>query len=182
MDHPDAAQVERTHQELLERWRVAMNLVGPGPSDPHFDDSRAVAQALEARGRWADLGSGAGFPGIALAAWNPDAEVTLVESRSKRAAFLERAVRKTALPNAAVFHGRVEQLESAAWDGLVSRAFANPPAVLEHARRLLVAGGRLAFMLAKEAVEPPPGFTLEGHHDYRIEGRVRRLTVLRFEG
>lgn len=180
-DLPDPLEIERIHQELLERWRSAMNLVGPGSSDIHFDDSRVVAQALAAQGRWADLGSGAGFPGVALAAWNPEAQVTLVESRAKRAAFLQRVIRQCDLPNASVFHGRVEQLEHAAWDGLISRAFAAPPAVLEHARRLLVDGGRLGLMVAREQVTPPPDFALVSRQSYRACDRSRSLTVLSYK-
>jgi 16S rRNA (guanine(527)-N(7))-methyltransferase RsmG len=181
-EHPNATEVERIHRELLELWRTAMNLVGPGSAKIHFADSRAVARLIAARGRWADLGSGAGFPGIAIASHNPDAHVHLVESRSKRAAFLQRVVQQAGLPNATVFHGRVQALESGCWDGIISRAFAAPAAVLEHARRLLVPGGRLYLMLAHEQVEAPPDFTLQAHHDYRAGGRERRLTALTYIG
>ncbi|MDP6932876.1 MAG: class I SAM-dependent methyltransferase, partial [Myxococcota bacterium] len=88
---------ERTHRDILERWREAMNLVGPGPVDVHFLDAIHAVQGLEARGRWVDLGSGAGFPGIALAARHPRASVLLVESRQKRAAFLEQVVGEAGL-------------------------------------------------------------------------------------
>ena len=179
-EHPDASTVEHTHRELLQRWRGAMNLVGPGSADIHFKDSNAVARLLEARGRWADLGSGAGFPGVAIAARHPQAEVSLVESRSKRAAFLQRVVQQAGLPNATVFHGRVQELEGGCWDGIISRAFAAPEA--EHGRRLLQPGGRLCLMLAREQVEPPPDFRLEAHHDYRAGGRERRLTALVYIG
>ena len=181
-DHPDAREVERIHHDLLERWRGAMNLVGPGSTDIHFADARAVAQRLDATGRWADLGSGAGFPGVAMAAWNPAADVCLVESRAKRAAFLKRVVQQARLSNATVHHGRVEGLEPRTWDGIISRAFAAPEAVLEHARRLLVPKGRLVLMLAKERVEPPDDFSLEIRQEYRVCGRDRCLTALRFLG
>ena len=52
---------ERIHLELLEKWRAAMNLIGPGPAEHHFMDARGAVASLGARGRWADLGSGAGF-------------------------------------------------------------------------------------------------------------------------
>jgi len=180
-DHPEVKQVEQVHRDLLEQWRVAMNLVGPGSTKIHFADSRAVARALKPSGRWADLGSGAGFPGVALAAWNPDVHVTLVESRSKRAAFLRRVVKRSGLTNAEVFHGRVESLDPAQWDGLVSRAFAAPPAVLDHARRLLVPGGCVALMLAREEVDPPDDFELMAHLDYQAGGRERRLTTFSYK-
>ena len=58
MDWTDA---ERAHQALLERWRTAMNLVGPGDPEHHFVDSAAAVSGLPAVGRWIDLGSGAGL-------------------------------------------------------------------------------------------------------------------------
>jgi 16S rRNA G527 N7-methylase RsmG len=73
------------HRTLLEKWRKAMDLVRPGrPLDPHFDDARQAVTRLPRAahpagqalaGRWADLGSGAGFPGVALAVLHPGAEV-----------------------------------------------------------------------------------------------------------
>jgi 16S rRNA (guanine527-N7)-methyltransferase len=181
-EHPDPRTVQRRHQALLEQWRGAMNLVGPGSTDIHFEDSEAVARALEPLGRWADLGSGAGFPGVALAAFNPAVRVTLVESRAKRVAFLRRVLQQSGLANADIFHGRVEDLEAGAWDGLVSRAFAAPPAVLDHARRLLRPQGRVALLLAREEVEPPPDFRLRQQLDYRAGDRDRSLTVLSYIG
>jgi len=173
----DPAQVRRAHQALLERWRGAMNLVGPGPTDLHFEDSEAVARLLQAQGRWADLGSGAGFPGVAVATWNPASQVTLVESRQKRAAFLTQVLRAADLPNAAVYHGRVEALPEGAWDGVVSRAFAPPPLFLQHARRLLAPGGRAALLLARGGPTDFPGLTLQSLQTYRAGGRNRRLAL-----
>ena len=78
------------HRDLLSKWRGAMDLVGPGPLDPHFQDAKGAVDKLDPTGQWADLGSGAGFPGIAMAALWPNAHVTLVESRLKRATFLKK--------------------------------------------------------------------------------------------
>src|SRR6188508_238668 len=52
----DRGSVEAIHRALLEKWRNAMDLVGPGPLDVHFEDSRAGVEGLGATGRWADLG------------------------------------------------------------------------------------------------------------------------------
>lgn len=154
-----------------------MNLVGPGPASVHFDDSEAVAKALAPTGRWADLGSGAGFPGIALAAHHPQATVVLVESRAKRAAFLQRAVRRCRLPNATVFHGRAEALEEGAWDGVISRAFAQPEVFLAHASRLLVPGGQAVSLLATGDPPQHASLRLERCVDYPLADRTRRLAI-----
>lgn len=79
-----------THRRVLEQWRGAMNLVGPGPIAPHFADSEAALAGLDPVGRWVDLGSGAGFPGLVLAAMYPSVAVDLVDSRKKRCVFLAR--------------------------------------------------------------------------------------------
>ena len=101
---------EDAHLQLLTRWRGAMDLVGPGPLDPHFIDAVEAVEGLAVSGRWADLGSGAGFPGISLAARHPDAEVLLVERRQKRAVFHNQVLAAAALENATVLRQRVETL------------------------------------------------------------------------
>lgn len=168
-DHPAFA----IHRALLEKWRGAMDLVGPGPVDPHFDDAVAAVRWLDARGRWADLGSGAGFPGVALAALHPEAQVTLVERRQKRAAFLDEVVAATKLPNARVWVGDAARLPPGL-DGLVSRAFLPPAELLPLAARLLRPGGSLVLLFAREEHEPPPGWARFHVERYTIEGRPRR--------
>ena len=76
-----------------------MDLIGPGPMEPHFEDANHAVQNLHAQGLWVDLGSGAGFPGIALAAHHPQAHVLMVESRQKRVFFLKNVIQKSQLSN-----------------------------------------------------------------------------------
>ena len=167
---------EEIHRALLERWRKAMNLVGPGPVEPHFIDAMGAVAGLEAVGRWADLGSGAGFPGIALAARFPSASVLLVESRAKRATFLAQVIREAQLDNASVFHGRVEDL-STGFDGIISRAFRPPEAYLADAQRLLTPGGRAVLLSG----DPPPmfeGWVVEETVEYAVADGTRTRTSL----
>ncbi len=177
MTSPDPRQVRQVHQDLLQRWRRAMNLVGPGPLEPHMDDAEQAARLLQPQGRWADLGSGAGFPGIALAAWHPAAQLLLAESRRKRAIFLGQVIRASGLANAQVFHGRVEDLPAASFQGAIARAFARPPQALRQARRLLEPGGQAVLLLAHE---PPPelsGMELLRQASYAVEQRSRSLAI-----
>lgn len=159
-----------------------MDLVGPGPTAPHFDDAREVAAWLApqiANGEvWADLGSGAGFPGVALAAHCPQARVWMVERRQKRAAFLETVAAEGRLTNAEIRCASVDDLPGGALDGVISRAFAPPPEVLVHARRLLRPGGRLVLMLALEGVPAGGGFSEAGALAYRVDGKDRRAVLL----
>lgn len=166
------------HRRLLERWRQAMDLVGPGPLDPHFDDSVAVAGQLSPRGRWIDLGAGAGFPGVALAALHPAAQFTLVERRQKRAAFLREVIHSAALRNAQVLESDVDAVAGAAWDGVISRAYKPPTDYLADARRLLRPGG-LAVLLAIDEAPVVDGLTILSRHAYTVDQRSRLLVSYR---
>ena len=97
--------VERlwVHYRELARWNPTVSLVGPGTADEiverHYGESLAAVPLLEPQWRVVvDVGSGAGFPGIVLAAAVPSLEVILVESRERKCAFLETVARKAALP------------------------------------------------------------------------------------
>lgn len=170
------------HEALLEKWRRTMDLVGPGPLTVHFEDSLAAVKWLEARGEWADLGSGAGFPGIALATVFPEARVTLVERRGKRCAFLEEVVAAMKLPNVVVRCADAASLEAGAWDGIISRAYLPPLAILELARGLLRPGGTVVLMLAREQPPIAEGFTMFHQERYLADGRERRAVGMRLTG
>ena len=115
--------------------------------DAHVADSMVALDLAVVRraGHIADLGSGGGFPGLALAIALPEAQVALVESVGRKTAFLERAVADMGLPNVDVVHARAE-----AWpeglgrhDLVTARALAPLPVLLEYAAPLLVPGGTL---------------------------------------
>lgn len=168
------------HRALLARWRAAMDLVGPGPLEPHFTDAAGAVAGLDAQGDWADLGSGAGFPGIALAAFHPGAAVDLVESREKRALFLEKVVAAAGLARARVRRCRTEELPDAAYDGVISRAYKPPPAFLEDAARLLRPGGQAVVLLGDEpGWVPPAGWALVERRRYPVPDGFRVRAVVR---
>lgn len=93
----------------------------------------------------ADLGSGSGFPGLALAVALPDAEVALVESQRRKCDFLERARVHADIENVLVVCSRVEEWSEGLGrnDVVVARALAAQPVVLEYAAPLLRTGGAL---------------------------------------
>ena len=169
-------EAECAHRTLLEKWRPAMNLVGPGPVDPHFEDAAGVVDGLKVQGSWVDLGSGAGFPGIALAARHPDATVTLVESREKRVAFLRAVVHATGLTNVRIFHGRTDAVEPG-FDGVISRAYRPPEAYLEDTHRLLSTDG-VAVLMSGEPPESLRGWAVQSTHRYAVGDQTRVRTVL----
>jgi 16S rRNA (guanine527-N7)-methyltransferase len=168
-------EAEKKHLALLEKWRKVMNLVGPGPVYDHFVDAAGSVEGLDATGRWADLGSGAGFPGVALAARYPNAHVVLIESRLKRAGFLKQVVMATGLSNLAVVHGRTEDVDSG-FDGVISRAYRPPADYLVDAARLLSPGGR-AVLLSGDPPPPMAGWTLRKTTQYPVRVGHRTQTV-----
>ena len=154
--------------------------VGLLPSIRHFEDAIGVVSGLEASGDWADLGSGAGFAGIALAAYCADARVVMAESRQKRATFLKRVVHAAGLANARVHHGRTEALEDGAWDGVISRAYKPPLDFLVDAARLLRPGGRAVLMLGADAeIELPESFEKLDSSLYPVADGQRQRVVVR---
>jgi 16S rRNA (guanine527-N7)-methyltransferase len=147
---------------------------------------------VRAARRIADLGSGAGWPGLALAAALPDAHVALVESAVRHCRYLERAVEAMGLRNAVVVHARAEAWPEgiAAHDLVTARALAAMPVLAEYAAPLLAPGGRLVAWktaLAPEeaageaAAAAALGLELEEVRPVRPfpEARDRELRVLR---
>ena len=113
--------------------------------DIHVADSLAGLEipALGEATTIADLGSGAGFPGLPLAIARPDVHVFLVESASRKTAFLAEAVRVTATTNAEVVHSRAEAWGERELDAVVARAVDSLAVLAEYAAPLLRVGGSL---------------------------------------
>lgn len=112
--------------------------------DVHVADSLSglELEVVRAARSIADLGAGAGFPGLALAAALPAAHVTLVESVGRKCAFMERAVAAAALTNVEVVCRRAEEW-SASVDLVTARALAPLAVIAEYAAPLLALGGSL---------------------------------------
>ena len=146
----------------------------------HVADS-LVALALEAllsARRIADLGSGAGFPGLAIAAALPQAEVSLIESQRRKCEFLARARAAAGLSNVSVVCARAEEWVEGrlANDAVLARALAAQPVVLEYAAPLLRIGGTLVDWRGRRDTEE------EGRADRAAaELGMRRVEVRRVE-
>lgn len=115
--------------------------------DTHLADSLVGLEldAVRSAGRIADLGSGSGFPGVALAIGLPVSEVELVEAQRRRCDYLERLCGGAGVGNARVVCARAEEWVGGieANDVVVARALASQPVVLEYAAPLLRLGGTL---------------------------------------
>ena len=130
--------------------------------DRHVADSLVAVELPGVREatRIADLGAGAGWPGLALAAVLPDAHVALVESVARRCRYLARAVEAGRLPNVEVVHARAEEWPDGigAHDLVVARALASLPVLCEYAAPLLQPDGLLvAWKGAPEPAEVAAG-------------------------
>lgn len=115
---PERLEKLRLYAKLLARWNRNINLTGPaaeaGVWSRHFHDSLQLGQFIpDPAQSLADLGSGAGFPGLALAVAGLADNVTLIESNRKKAEFLRHVSRETSVP-ARVICARAEAPETAA--------------------------------------------------------------------
>jgi 16S rRNA (guanine527-N7)-methyltransferase len=114
----------------------------------HVVDSLRAVRAFREGDRSAyDLGSGAGLPGVPIAIAKPGVQVVLVESRRRRAAWLESVLEELALENASVLNQRIERIErvAAPVDVCLARALGPVRRCWELARPLLGRGGRLVY-------------------------------------
>jgi 16S rRNA (guanine527-N7)-methyltransferase len=184
-----------TYVSLLFRWQARMNLVGPGELDDlwrrHIWDSAQLATlASVSASVWADLGSGAGFPGLVLAvmlADRPGFRMHLVESNTRKAAFLRESVRITGAP-VTIHAARAETLSPLEAEIITARALYPLPQLLDFFVRHRAPSGialfpkgegveaeltaaRLAWSLDAEVL---PSRSDPGGHILRIRSAQRR--------
>lgn len=168
---------------LLLRWNQTYNLTAvrdPGEMvTKHLLDSLAMHRHVDAiaaaGGALADLGTGAGLPGIPLAIAKPGLRVTLVESAGKKARFMREAVRQLGLNDMRVAESRIEALdEPGRYDAITARALATLPLIIELGGHLLKPGGRLLAMKGtypfEEIAALPPGWAVEETQVLHVPG------------
>lgn len=135
---------------LLKKWNKVYNLTAVRQEEQmvihHLLDSLAVLPYLWPR-NWLDVGCGAGLPGLVLAIVEREWSFTLVDSNSKKTAFVQQAAIDLGLKNVRVHSGRVESFSvDETFDGIISRAFSEPAVFVEKTCHLLGAGGGWAAM------------------------------------
>jgi 16S rRNA (guanine527-N7)-methyltransferase len=129
LDAAQLAQFGKLVTELI-KWNKAYNLTAIVQPDEilthHLLDSLAAQPDL-AGTTVADVGTGAGFPGLPLAIVNPQRRFTLIDAVDKKLRFIDHAARELGLGNVRTRHGRVEQLQGEVFDTVIARAFAPLP-------------------------------------------------------
>ena len=162
MFHVKHSLTSRPTQDLLAQWQRTINLVAPSTLPDiwsrHFANSaQLLALAPPGAKRWLDLGSGAGFPGLVVAlmlAGRRGARVALIESDTRKAAFLAEVARRTGAP-VDIYPLRIEksatQAKLGAIDVITARALAPLPRLLELAQPYFSTATVGLFLKGREA-------------------------------
>jgi len=185
---PPAQAKLLAYATLLYKWNKTYSLTAMREQDKavshHLLDSLTVLPFVPA-GSLLDVGSGGGMPGLPLAIAHPDLQVTLLDSNSKKTAFLRQAAIELALPNISVHCGRVEQYHPAiGFSAITSRAFSELADFVCLSRHLLAPNG---YWLAMKGVWPheeigrlPENIKVNAVHRLAVPGveGERHLVVL----
>jgi 16S rRNA (guanine527-N7)-methyltransferase len=172
--------------ELLERWAARLNLTAHRTAAAIAHrlvlDALALGCAVAdlPAGEVADLGSGAGFPGLPLAILWPERCVTLVEARERRHHFQRTAVRTLDISNVTPRHGRAEDLDPTPHALVVAQAAAAPEVALSWMGRWAAPGAFLAIpgTDVPAAVVSPPGVFHVETRSYCVPGGPNRTIWL----
>jgi 16S rRNA (guanine527-N7)-methyltransferase len=189
IDLPAATQQKLlAYLALLQKWNKTFALTAlRDPSiavSHHLLDSLAILPYMTFDSLL-DVGSGGGQPGIPLAIVRPELRVVLLDSNSKKTAFLQQAAIELGLTNIAVHCGRVEQYQpSSKFAAVVSRAFSELADFVTLSHQLLAPGGRWLAMKGvwphEEIARLPEGVSVEAVHRLEVPGveGERHLVIL----
>jgi 16S rRNA (guanine527-N7)-methyltransferase len=164
---------------LLRKWQRVHRLVGSAEPewvvDNLFLDSLLFLRVLPREAiSVADLGSGAGFPGIPIKIVKAELDMALIEARERRVSFLNAVIRETNLSGTRVFSGRAEDLSlTGLFEAVLMRCAGSIDRVLQSAKNLVVPGGRVIVAGPPAVHDIGPGEWLE------VEG-VRPGSIRRF--
>ncbi len=137
---------------LLMKWNQSLNLTAIRKESEilrlHIMDSASISPYLIGDSI-ADVGTGAGFPGLVLAALNPERNFTLIDSVSKKLSFVRMAMVELGLKNVILINDRCEKIQNLQFDCIVSRAFAPLERMVSWCLHLLKEDGTFIAMKAK---------------------------------
>ncbi|MBK1888494.1 16S rRNA (guanine(527)-N(7))-methyltransferase RsmG [Undibacterium sp. 14-3-2] len=179
---------------LLSKWNSVYNLTAI--RDPkemvkqHLLDSLSAAPAFKDAKNILDVGAGGGLPGMMLAIAYPDTRISMIDTVSKKTAFLTQAKTELGLSNVTVYTGRVESLQvKEKFDVITSRAFSELCNFINWSGHLLADGGQFIAMKgiapAQEIERLPEGWVVTGVQALSVPGLqaerhlvfVKKITV-----
>jgi len=135
----------------LKKWNKVYNLTAINEDSEiitkHFFDSLSVNGFIQNSQRILDVGTGAGFPGLILALFNPDKSFVLVDGVSKKISFLQEMIGKLNLKNVMALHIKVEEYKvTEQFDIIISRAFAEIKKMIKLTKHLIKVNGKFIAM------------------------------------
>jgi len=152
---PETAARLAGYRDLLLRWNTRINLISEETATEidqrHIADCAQLQPLLPPAGPIADIGSGAGLPGLVLAILQPDREINLVESDKRKGAFLVEASAQLKLPMVRVHPCRAENGKLPPLSAITARALAPLAILLPYADKFLAPGGVAVFPKGKTA-------------------------------
>jgi 16S rRNA (guanine527-N7)-methyltransferase len=175
---PERAEALLKLVDELEQGNALFNLTAirdrPGMLRKHVLDSLSVQPYLRG-GRVADVGTGAGFPGLALAIVNPQLRFTLIEATGKKARFVEQTAARIGSGNVLVVNSRAESYRPfELFDTVIARALSSLADFVAYAGHLCAPGGRLLAMKGKRPDEEisalPRSFRALAVHRLKVPG------------
>ena len=176
----------RTYVELLLRWNRRISLTAiESPEEivrTHFSESLlATMAAPDLHGRLADVGTGAGFPGLPLRMYIPDLHLTLIEPNAKKCAFLAEAIRALDLKAVEIIQRRYEDVRTPdpPFDIVTARALGQFQEFADWAESVLAPNGRVMVWTGpdgKSELERKKSWNW--HLPYVIPGSKHRLIVV----
>ena len=158
----------------LKKWNRVYNLTAIDEDSEiivkHFLDSLSVNQYIQHSERILDVGTGAGFPGLILALFNPKKSFVLLDGVSKKISFLQELIGKLNLKNAIAVHTKVEQYKVAEqFDMIISRAFADIKKMIKLTNHLMKDDGRFIAMKGPDVMSELDNINLPFvHYDITV--------------
>lgn len=185
------------YMNLLIEWNKKINLTAIiEPKEiilKHFVDSLTIAKYIEENKKVADVGTGAGFPGIPLKIYRKDLKITLIDSLNKRLNFLNEVISELELKEITTVHGRAEELGQnkeyrERFDIVTSRAVANLSTLSEYLIPFIKKDGKCIYMKtlevdeelqkAKKAIKTLGGKIINTDKFYLPESEIGRSIIV----
>lgn len=193
----DLSEKLEKYAELLKDWNEKINLTAilddEGIAVKHFLDCLLVSKTAEFKkgSRVIDVGTGAGFPGLVIAAAYPDVEVTLLDSTGKKLKAVENMAQEMGVKNAKVIHMRAEDAGKKAefreqYDFATARAVAELRVLLEYTLPFVKVGGKFLSLKGASAIDEIDGAKnslktlggkIEGINEFTLPGGDKRAII-----